>query len=81
MEWTEEKIEKLWRKLREGHQNHKGNTRQWHEYLFSLGIEIGGPGRFQTTIENHLLIKDPALHGIRLVVPLETAEKILSFWV
>ena len=86
MEWTQEKIEKVQQELQKTFKR-KGQSLGkplWHEFLESFGVRIKHFGSIEPKYgvrpkcgEGELLFLDPYGVDCFLVIPKETAEKIL----
>ena len=85
MEWTEEKMEKVqqelqktWSRERSTHGRKLTYSGIWHEFLEPFGIRVKYcPDAEPECGEGELLFGDPYGHHCFLVIPKETAERIL----
>jgi hypothetical protein len=84
MEWTEEKIEKIYQELR---RSYRYSPFRWRKYLISLGVEFKdydsyGRGDSNEWFEYHdvngfLVLRNPCERMHFLKIPEDIAEKIL----
>ena len=89
MEWTEEKIEKIYQELR---RSYRYNVFKWREYLISLGVEFKHYDSFEELGHlngriwfedldldgnGFLVLRNPCERMHFLKIPEDLAEKIL----